>query len=148
MTLCNRLAEHISLALYRAAISVLTPLLQLHLKKRLKRGREHPERWREKLGFSSLPRPVGKLVWLHAVGLGEVLALRGMIVALQACDPKLQFLVTSSPLASADTFGKNKSQGRCTSFYRLMRGGIPGVFWIIGAPTLPCGLNAIFGRGW
>jgi 3-deoxy-D-manno-octulosonic-acid transferase len=107
MTLCNRLAEHISLALYRAATSALTPLLPLHLKKRLKRGREHPERWREKLGFSSLPRPVGKLVWLHAVGLGEVLALRGMIVALQACDPKLQFLVTSSTLASADTFDKN-----------------------------------------
>ena len=107
MTLCNRLAEHISLALYHAATSALTPLLPLHLKKRLKRGREHPERWREKLGFSSLPRPVGKLVWLHAVGLGEVLALRGMIVALQACDPKLQFLVTSSTLASAETFGKN-----------------------------------------
>ena len=107
MTLRHRLAEHISLALYRAATSALRPLLPLHLKKRLQRGREHSERWREKQGFSSLPRPVGKLVWLHAVGLGEVLALRGMIVALQTCDPCLQFLVTSSTTASAETFDKN-----------------------------------------
>ena len=72
MTLCNRLAEHISLALYSVATSALTLLLPVNLKKRMKRGREYPERWRENLGFSSLPRPVGKLVWLHAMGLGEV----------------------------------------------------------------------------
>ena len=107
MTLRRNLAERLSLALYLAATSALAPLLPIHLKKRLQRGREHPDRWREKQGFSSRPRPVGKLVWLHAVGLGEVLALRGMIVALQACDPDLQFLVTSSTRASAETFGNN-----------------------------------------
>ena len=30
----------------------------------------------------SLPRPDGPLIWLHAVGLGEVLALRGLIAAM------------------------------------------------------------------
>lgn len=87
------------------AYLALSPLLSLVapalLQKRLKRGKELPARWREKLGEPSLPRPEGRLIWLHAVGLGEVLALRGLIRALSALDPELEFLVTSSATSSA-----------------------------------------------
>ena len=38
-------------------------------------------------------RPKGSLIWLNAVGLGEVMALRGLIMALNDRNPKLQFLV-------------------------------------------------------
>jgi 3-deoxy-D-manno-octulosonic-acid transferase len=47
------------------------------------------------------------VIWINAVGLGEVMALRGLIAALQAARPELNFLVTSSTLASAETFEKN-----------------------------------------
>ncbi len=77
------------------------------LRKRLKRGKEHPDRWREKLGQSLAPRPDGPLIWLNAVGLGEVMSLRGLITRMAALHPQVQFLVTSTTAASADVFAKN-----------------------------------------
>ena len=47
------------------------------LKMRLRAQKEHPTRWRERLGETNQVRPTGELIWLHAVGLGEVMALRG-----------------------------------------------------------------------
>lgn len=88
------------LAAYRLlsrAIPLIAPAL---LHKRLARGKEDPQRWREKLGTASAPRPTGPLIWLNAVGLGEVLALRGLILAMGAQNPDTHFLVTSSTRAS------------------------------------------------
>ncbi len=77
------------------------------LRRRLARGKEHPDRWIEKLGLGLAPRPEGTLVWLHAVGLGEVLSLRGLITRISAVRPDISFLVTSTTLASAGVFAKN-----------------------------------------
>ncbi len=66
-----------------------------YLRQRLRRGREDPTRWREKLAEPSATRPQGRLVWLHAVGLGEVMALRGLIASMAEQDQDLSFLVTS-----------------------------------------------------
>jgi 3-deoxy-D-manno-octulosonic-acid transferase len=77
------------------------------LRRRLARGKELPDRWREKLGKPGLPRPDGALVWLHAVGLGETLALRGLIAAMADQAPALEFLVTSGTRGSAEVFGAN-----------------------------------------
>jgi 3-deoxy-D-manno-octulosonic-acid transferase len=85
------------------AIPLVTPMI---LKRRLARGKELPDRWREKLGQASLPRPDGKLIWLHAVGLGETLALRGLIAAL-AAQSQAEFLVTSTTRASAEVLAAN-----------------------------------------
>ncbi|MGI9359566.1 MAG: glycosyltransferase N-terminal domain-containing protein, partial [Paracoccaceae bacterium] len=65
------------------------------LKKRLKVQKEHPERWRERLGETNQIRPHGELIWLHAVGLGEVMALRGLISIILQNQPNVNFLVTS-----------------------------------------------------
>ncbi|MDU8929287.1 glycosyltransferase N-terminal domain-containing protein [Alisedimentitalea sp. MJ-SS2] len=86
---------------------VLQPILPWHLKRRIKRGKEDATRWREKLGHASAERPEGRLIWMHAVGLGEVLALRGLIARLSEQDPDLNFLVTSGTLASAQVFARN-----------------------------------------
>jgi len=107
MTLRPNLLGQIGLAIYQGATALITPLLPWHLKRRQNRGKEHPKRWREKLGQASKPRPEGQVIWINAVGLGEVMALRGLIAALQAAQPELNFLVTSSTLASAETFEKN-----------------------------------------
>ncbi len=74
------------------------------LRRRLARGKEDPARWREKLGEATQPRPDGPLVWLHAVGLGEVLALRGLIAAMAARREDVSFLVTSTARTSAHAF--------------------------------------------
>ncbi len=53
------------------------------------------------------PRPEGPLIWLHAVGLGEVLSLRGVIARMAAARPDVSFLVTSTTAVSAEVFEKN-----------------------------------------
>lgn len=95
------------LAAYVLASHCLTLLAPKVLRRRLARGKEDPARWREKLGEATAQRPEGRLVWLHAVGLGEVLALRGLISAMAAQAPDLSFLVTSSARSSAQVIGAN-----------------------------------------
>lgn len=92
---------------YLAAINLFPLVAKPILKRRLKRGKEHPTRWPEKLGQALAPRPEGLLVWLHAVGLGEVLSVRGLIDRLSKARPDLSFLVTSTTAASAEVFAKN-----------------------------------------
>lgn len=97
----------LALRTYLFLTSLIAPLLERHLKKRLGRGKEIPGRWREKLGEPSAERPDGTLIWIHAVGLGEVLALRGLIEQIHALRPDFEFLVTSGTRASAEVFGQN-----------------------------------------
>ena len=98
---------HWQLAAYLAATRAIPLLAPAVLRRRLARGKEDPARWTEKLGRPSAPRPAGRLVWLHAVGLGEVLALRGLIAALAGQAPDLSFLVTSGTRASAEVLAAN-----------------------------------------
>lgn len=85
------------------ALRHLVPLIATpFLKRRLARGKEHPTRWTEKLGRTTAERPSGPLIWLHAVGLGEVMSLRGLITEMGKADPSANFLITSSTLSSAN----------------------------------------------
>lgn len=92
------------LRLVLATGAAMQPFAGPILRRRLKRGKELPDRWREKLGTPGAARPDGPLIWLHAVGLGEVMALRGLIDALATARPDLNFLVTSTARSSAQVF--------------------------------------------
>lgn len=94
------------LRLYLGASALAGARAWKHLEKRRNRGKEHPDRWREKAADGMADRPDGPLVWLHAVGLGEVMALRGLIDALAEARPDLHFLVTSSARASGEVFSR------------------------------------------
>ena len=95
------------LAAYRLLARALPLAAPALLRRRLARDKEDPARWREKLGEPTAARPEGPLVWLHAVGLGEVLALRGLIAAMAVQEPGLSFLVTSSARSSAQVMATN-----------------------------------------
>lgn len=90
------------LRLYLCARHAVPLIAKPLLKKRLSKGKEHATRWTEKLGRPTKPRPDGTLIWLHAVGLGEVLSLRGLITAMQEFEPDANFLITSTALSSAN----------------------------------------------
>lgn len=96
-----------ALRAYLAASPLIALAGPLILRRRLARGKEDPARVGEKRGHASARRPDGRLVWLHAVGLGEVLALRGLIAAMGRHDPALHFLITSSARSSAQVIGAN-----------------------------------------
>lgn len=87
------------LALYRGAGRLAQPFAPTFLGFRRRRGKEHPVRWREKLGKPSLARPNGALVWLHGASVGESVALLPLVEAL--CAQGMAALVTSGTAASA-----------------------------------------------
>ena len=103
----SNLIGSLYLGAYRCVTWLFSLMAKRHLIKRVKRGKEDSIRWCEKLGKPTIIRPQGPLVWLHAVGLGETLALRGVIDAISRVRPDVNFLVTSSTVASARTFAKN-----------------------------------------
>lgn len=94
-----------------ALSTVVGPVARLHLRRRLKRGKEDPARFREKLGEASAPRPEGALIWMHAVGVGEVLALPGLAARLMAAQPGVRVLITSSSRTSAEAVAPNLPEG-------------------------------------
>lgn len=89
----------------------LSPIIRLfarrHLERRIVRGKEDARRYYEKLGQTNVPRPDGPLVWMHAVGVGEVLALPALIREMQRLDPALNVLLTSSTRTSAQAIEHN-----------------------------------------
>lgn len=107
MTATTKMQRGLALRAYLLATHAIPLIAGPVLRRRLKRGKENPARWREKLGLGLAPRPDGPLVWLHAVGLGEVLSLRGLIAQMHDARPDLSFLVTSTTRASGDVFAKN-----------------------------------------
>ena len=108
-----------TLRAYLALAALAAPVARRHLQARLARGKEDPERWHEKRGVASAPRPEGPLVWLHAVGVGEVLALPGLAGALREERPGLSVLITSSSRTSAEALAPNLPEGAIHQFLPL-----------------------------
>jgi 3-deoxy-D-manno-octulosonic-acid transferase len=93
-------ASPLSLLAYRYATVALTPLIPLALHRRARRGKEDAARLRERLGYASLPRPRGQLMWIHGASVGECLAVLPLIDELLKV-PGRQILVTSGTVTSA-----------------------------------------------
>lgn len=92
---------------YRSATRLIGLFAPALLRTRSWRGKEDPKRMAEKRGLTRHVRPSGRLVWLHGVGLGEVLSTRAVIHAMSMRDPTLNFLVTSSTKISAEVFARH-----------------------------------------
>ena len=100
-----------NLALYRAALFALWPGVRLYLALRLRRGKEDPGRFGERLGNPTLPRPAGRLVWLHAASVGESLSLLPLVEALRSGRPALSVLVTTGTVTSAKLLAERLPKG-------------------------------------
>ncbi|MDT3685825.1 MAG: 3-deoxy-D-manno-octulosonic acid transferase [Pseudorhodoplanes sp.] len=107
----------LGLRLYRRAMAAATPLAPVLLGRRLKRGKEHPERMVERLGEPTLPRPEGSLVWIHGASVGELLAVLSLIEQLRAQD--LNVLVTTGTLTSANVAEERLPSGVLHQFIPL-----------------------------
>jgi 3-deoxy-D-manno-octulosonic-acid transferase len=87
---------------YRFILYLLTPFLKLWIYYRLLRKKEHPTRFRERLGKSRLKRPDGLLFWFHGASNGECLSFLSLIKRYQTKYPNAHFLITSQTLTSCE----------------------------------------------
>jgi 3-deoxy-D-manno-octulosonic-acid transferase len=90
-----------ALDLYRFATVAAAPAAHGLLALRRMRGKEDAARVSERLGIAQLPRPEGKLVWLHAASVGEAQSSLALIDRLLGLNPKLAVLVTTGTVTSA-----------------------------------------------
>ncbi|MEM9715308.1 MAG: glycosyltransferase N-terminal domain-containing protein, partial [Pseudomonadota bacterium] len=112
------LADPLSLKLYLAAGPALRPLAERHLRKRLAKGKEDPNRVDEKRGIASVDAP-SKVIWCHAVGVGEALALTGFTAKLRTHAPDHTVLLTTSSRNAAEVLIRNLPDGAIHQFLPL-----------------------------
>ena len=98
----------VALRLYTWLFGVLTPLWRWWTTRRLKSGKETPDSLDQRWMRSPAPRPAGQLVWGHAVGVGEALALAGLLRQLHAHAPDLHFLITTTARTSGQALAQQR----------------------------------------
>ncbi len=83
---------------------ILIPLIKLNVIFRIFRGKENKARFSERYGITSLERPEGDVVWIHAASVGEFKSANFLINLL--CK-NYTILVTTTTLSAANFASKN-----------------------------------------
>lgn len=99
------------LALYRLATSFGAPLIAHYLRKRMKRGKEDPKRFHERLGQPEIARPDGHLIWLHGASVGESLSMLPVINEILSRANAPSVLVTTGTVTSARLMRERLPEG-------------------------------------
>lgn len=92
--------------IYQIFSCLIEPFFPLILKRRADSGKEDSERLAERFGNSKAPRPNGKLLWCHALGLGEATAVLSVLREILEGDPNLSVILTTNTKTGADGLAK------------------------------------------
>ena len=89
--------------IYNLLWRCLPPIVWLQMRRRIAAGKEEASRQQERYGKGyQQARPAGKLIWLHAVSVGEAVGAIATVRALKALDVHLRFLVTTNTKTAAE----------------------------------------------
>lgn len=80
--------------IYSFLLYLITPLLPLYLKYRGKKNPDYLLNWNERFGIN-LKCPSSKIIWIHAVSVGETRATIKLIKMLSDNFPEYQILITN-----------------------------------------------------
>jgi 3-deoxy-D-manno-octulosonic-acid transferase len=103
------MASPLGLAAYRLATTALAPVVPFFLRQRALRGKEDTARMRERLGYASVARPEGRLIWIHGASVGESVAALPLIDAFLKSGNNV--LVTSGTVTSATLLAERLPAG-------------------------------------
>lgn len=81
--------------IYSCVIYLLAPLLIIRLCWVSFRNPDYRGRWAERFGFPDKIVPDGKIIWIHAVSVGEVQAARPLVGELMKEYPNCKILITT-----------------------------------------------------
>ena len=130
------MSRSFALRLYALTTGALAPLIPQWLDARARRGKEDPARLGERLGRAGLPRPMGPLVWLHAVSVGESLSLLALIERFGAERPDLSILVTTGTRAAAEVLVDRLPPGALHQYAPVDTPGAAARFLLHWRPAL------------
>lgn len=99
------------LSFYRLLTNLAAPLVRLWLKRRLIQGKEDGARLDERFGRSSLARPAGPLLWLHAASVGESVSTLPLIERLLMLPNPPFIVLTTGTVTSAELMAKRLPVG-------------------------------------
>ena len=105
--------------LYQIIISIILLLSPLIVLLRILKNKEDIIRFKEKFCLFSKTRVKGRLVWLHAASVGEVLSLIPVIYKLEKNLSIKQILVTTNTLSSSKVFNKYKFKKTIHQFFPI-----------------------------
>ncbi|WP_298428734.1 3-deoxy-D-manno-octulosonic acid transferase [Rhodoblastus sp.] len=111
------MSSAVLLPVYRAAATGLAPLSGVFLWRRGRKGKEDLTRIGERRGLAGMPRPGGRLAWLHGASVGEGLALLPLVARLTA--KGFHVLVTTGTVTSARILAERLPEGATHQFAPL-----------------------------
>ncbi len=94
---------------YRWVIRLFFPFLLILLGLRLWRRKEQISRIGERFGYARIARPKGKLIWIHAISVGESLVALTVIDVIKQQYPHYHFLLTTGTTSSANLIEKRRN---------------------------------------
>lgn len=93
----------------------LTPLIAgwvwVYVRRRLKKGKEDPNRLNERFGKASIPRPKGSIIWFHGASVGEAVSLLPLLQRIRTQFPHITPLLTTGTVAAATVIAKVLPEG-------------------------------------
>ena len=126
------------LGLYRMATDLGSPLLALHLNRRVGKGKEEALRLGERSGQATIERPGGPLLWVHAASVGESLAALPLIEVLLDDRQDLHILLTTGTVTSAKLMATRLPPRAMHQFAPLDQAGAWRRFFAHWRPDVGC----------
>jgi 3-deoxy-D-manno-octulosonic-acid transferase len=127
-------------AAYRLLARAATPVVLGHLDRRLRNGKEHAERWTERVGRPGVVRPPGPLIWLHGASVGE--AVSGLPLIERLAGSGATILVTTGTVTSASVMHQRLPEGVLHQFVPVDLPGPVGRFLDHWRPDLALWLES------
>ncbi|UYH52059.1 DUF374 domain-containing protein [Candidatus Kirkpatrickella diaphorinae] len=78
--------------------------------RRVQSGKEIAERLEERFGRSSVPRPGGDILWLHAASVGEVRSILPLLQRFLDAWPRVTILITTATVTGCETVARHRER--------------------------------------